>query len=113
MHQFQPLSGREFQTVVERQWVQLGLDSVTSTGLDVELLNTIARVTGGNFRLIQRLLAQIERLLAVNNMAAVTAEVVDAARESLVVSSASSRTLALRQLACRNSRHIACKVTPV
>jgi AAA domain len=27
VHQFQPLSGREFQNVVERQWVQLQLDS--------------------------------------------------------------------------------------
>ena len=41
---------------------------------------------GGNFRLIQRLFAQIERLMAVNNSAAVTAELVDAARESLVAS---------------------------
>jgi hypothetical protein len=87
VHQFQPLSGRELQTVVEHQWVQLGLDSITSTpGPDAALLNTVARITGGNFRPIQRLFAQIERLLIVNNSATVTAELVDAARESLVVS---------------------------
>jgi len=34
---------------------------------------------GGNFRLLHRLFAQIERLLAVNNIAAVTTDVVDAA----------------------------------
>ena len=62
VHQFHPLSGREFQTVIEHQWVQLGLDSMTATaGPDPELLNTVARITGGNFRLIQRLFAQIER----------------------------------------------------
>ena len=54
-------------------------------GPDAELLNTVARITGGNFRLIQRLFAPIERLLTVNNSATVTAELVDAARESLVV----------------------------
>ena len=34
---------------------------------------------GGNFRLLHRLFAQIERLLAVNNIAAVTTDVVAAA----------------------------------
>ncbi len=48
--------------------------------------STIARVTGGNFRLIQRLFAQIDRVLTINGLATVTTEVVDAARESLVVS---------------------------
>jgi transposase-like protein len=86
VHQFQPLSGREFQNVVERQWVQLGLDSALADALDVDVLNTIARITGGNFRLIQRLFAQIERVLTINQLAAVTVEVVDAAREGLVVS---------------------------
>jgi hypothetical protein len=87
VHQFHPLSGREFQKVVEHQWVQLGLDSMTATpGPDAELLNTVARITGGNFRLIQRLFAQIERLMTVNNSTMVTAELVDAARETLVVS---------------------------
>jgi AAA domain len=84
VHQFHPLSGREFQTVVEHQWVQLGLDSMTATpGPDTELLNTVARITAGNFRLIQRLFAQIERLMAVNNSATITAELIEAARESL------------------------------
>jgi DNA transposition AAA+ family ATPase len=54
VHQFQPLSGREFQQVIERQWVQLRLDSTTNQGIDAGVLNAIARVTGGNFRLMQR-----------------------------------------------------------
>jgi DNA transposition AAA+ family ATPase len=82
VHQFQPLSGREFQNVVERELVQLKLDSA----MDTAVLNSIARVTGGNFRLIQRLFAQIDRVLTINSLATVTTEVVDAARESLVVS---------------------------
>ena len=58
MHQFQPLSGREFHNVVEHELVQLKLDSA----MDTAGLNSIARVTGGNFRLIQRLFAQIDRV---------------------------------------------------
>jgi len=86
VHQFQPLSGREFENVVERQWVQLQLDSAMDQGMDAAVLNAIARVTGGNFRLIQRLFAQIDRVLTINSLATVTTDVVDAARESLVVS---------------------------
>src|SRR5207249_11817516 len=76
VHQFQPLSGREFQNVVEHELVQLKLDSA----MDTAVLNAIARVTGGNFRLIQRLFAQIDRVLAINGLATVTTDVVDAAR---------------------------------
>jgi hypothetical protein len=45
----------------------------------------IVRITGGNFRLIQRLFTQIERILQINAMRTVTKEVVEAARESLVI----------------------------
>ena len=45
----------------------------------------IARITSGNVRLIQRLFTQIERILQINEMRTVTKEVVEAARESLVV----------------------------
>ncbi len=86
VHQFQPLSGREFENVVERQWVQLQLDSAMDQGMDAAVVNAIARVTGGNFRLIQRLFAQIDRVLTINSLATVTTDVVDAAGESLVVS---------------------------
>ena len=54
--------------------------------MDAAVVNAIARVTGGNFRLIQRLFAQIDRVLTINSLATVTTDVVDAARESLVVS---------------------------
>jgi len=42
-------------------------------------------VTGGNFRLLGRLLTQAERILAINRLNRVTAAVIDAARESLVI----------------------------
>ena len=63
VHQFRPLAGLELQAVIEQQWVQLGLDSALCDQADAAVVNAIARVTGGNFRLVQRLFAQIERMV--------------------------------------------------
>jgi hypothetical protein len=48
----------------------------------------IIRVTAGNFRLINRLLSQVERILRINGLSAVTPAVIDAAREGLVIGTA-------------------------
>ena len=42
-------------------------------------------MTGGNFRLLTRLLTQIERVLSVNNLRLVSTAVVEAGRDSLVI----------------------------
>ena len=49
------------------------------------VMATIIRITGGNFRLLHRLLTQIARLVEINALSRVTREVVEAARESLVI----------------------------
>ena len=43
------------------------------------------RVTGGNFRLVDRLFVEIQRVMAVNSLSTLTTEVVAFARESLAV----------------------------
>ena len=48
-------------------------------------LSTIVRITGGNFRVIHRLLMQIERILEINDLRTVTKEGVEKARERLVL----------------------------
>ena len=52
---------------------------------DAEALAAIARITGGNFRLVQRLFSQIARILEINQLRTITKEVVETARENLVV----------------------------
>ena len=57
--------------------------------LDQETVAAIIRITGGNFRLLNRLLTQIERILEVNTLQEVNKAVVEAGRESLVIWQAS------------------------
>jgi hypothetical protein len=45
----------------------------------------LIRMTGGNFRLLTRLLTQIERVLNVNNLQLISSEVVEAARDNLLI----------------------------
>jgi len=85
VHHYQPLSGRELQQVIERQWVQLRLDGSFEDGVDAAVVNAIARITGGNFRLVDRLFAEIERVMMVNRLPTLTTEVVAFARESLAI----------------------------
>lgn len=51
----------------------------------VALSSPIAVREGGNFRPTYRLIAQVQRILDINQINTGTEEVVDAARESLVI----------------------------
>ena len=55
---------------------------------DPSVLAAILQITGGNLRLVIRLLTQIERVLDINGLDTITVEIVDAAREVLVIGGA-------------------------
>jgi DNA transposition AAA+ family ATPase len=85
VHAYRPLTDTEVQFLLLHHGPQLGATFDQADFTDREALAAIRRVTGGNFRLLQRLLAQIRRLLAINELRVVTKEVVEAARENLVI----------------------------
>jgi DNA transposition AAA+ family ATPase len=85
VHQFLPLGGAELQHVIRRQSQQLGLGLELHDGTDASILSTIVRITGGNFRLVERLFAQIQRVAQINEVTTLTPELVAAAQESLVI----------------------------
>ena len=85
VHHFKQLSHEEMQFVLQHKWQQLGLSLDLSDFTDAEAVAAIIRITHGNFRLMQRLLSQVERVLQINELRFVTKEVVEAARELLII----------------------------
>ena len=73
--------------LLEHRWTPPGVH-LPALPLDQETVAAIIRITGGNFRLLNRLLTQMERILEVNSLREVTKAVVEAARESLMVGQA-------------------------
>ena len=71
--------------LLEHKWSQLGLTLQRDDFTDAEAVAAIIRMTGGNLRLVQRLFTQIERILKINGLQTVSCEVVEAARECLVI----------------------------
>jgi DNA transposition AAA+ family ATPase len=84
-HEYRPLSHAELSFVLAHHWKTIGLDLTVDDFTDAEALAAVGRITGGNFRLVQRLFAQIARILEINDLHTITQEVVDTARESLVI----------------------------
>ena len=52
---------------------------------DKEAVATILRITRGNIRLIERLMLQVEHVLVANQIQVVTKEVVETARQNLII----------------------------
>jgi DNA transposition AAA+ family ATPase len=84
VHEFRPLGAGQIRQLLEQGWVPPGV-SLPKQPWDPETVATIIRMTGGIFRLLNRLLTQMERILEINSLRQVTKAVVEAARESLVI----------------------------
>ncbi|WP_081747297.1 AAA family ATPase [Arthrobacter sp. Br18] len=83
-HEYRPLTPDELTAVLTNR-----LPTTKNTADDgiahATAIATIVRITGGNFRLVDRLLTQITRIQALNKLETLTPELVDAAREALLI----------------------------
>jgi len=84
-HEYKPLSKEEMLFTLEHNWRKLGLKLKQEEFSDHEAIASIMRITNGNFRLLNRLFMQIDRLLKLNQLQYITNEVVLAARECLLI----------------------------
>jgi DNA transposition AAA+ family ATPase len=84
-HHYRTLSTEELTFVLANRWQELGLTIDPQDFTDAEAIAAVARITNGNFRLIQRLFTQITRIRDINQLNGVTKEVVEAARETLLI----------------------------
>ena len=87
VREFHPLGAPEIRQLLEQRWTPPGVCLPQQT-LDAETVAAVIRITGGNFRLPNRLLNQMKRIVEVNSLQEVTKAVVEAARESLVIGQA-------------------------
>lgn len=84
VHAYRPLSATDVARLVRQGWTP-GVSLPGGGVADEEAVAAIVRITGGNFRLLDRLLTQVGRVLSLNGLEAVTREVVETAREVLVI----------------------------
>lgn len=85
VHRFSTLRPEEASRLIEEHSAELGVELPEGAFSDEAAVAAIVRMSGGNIRLIRRLLQQVERVMRVNGLSAATADVVDVARESLVI----------------------------
>lgn len=84
-HEYKKMGTTELKHILEYKWHELGLTISYENYDNYEAVNSIIKLSNGNFRLVQRLFSQIERIMGINNLEKVTTEVVQAARESLII----------------------------
>ena len=84
-HQYRPLGDDELAFVLTRHWKRLGLTLDLTDFTDAQAVAAVGRITHGNFRLIHRLFAQIERIMKINDLTVITSDVVETARNTLVI----------------------------
>jgi len=84
-HQYRPIDAEDIPIVLADYWQHLGHPHGPANPDHVEAANTVTRITGGNFRLIERLMTQVGRLIQINQLDQITPDVIHAARQMLVV----------------------------
>ena len=84
-HHYRALGRDELIFVLDRHWTRLGQTLDPEDFTDAQAIAAIERVTRGNFRLLERLFPQIARVLKINQLEAITDDVIEAAASILVI----------------------------
>nr|WP_244306177.1 AAA family ATPase [Bacillus cereus] len=84
-HEFKKLTPTEMHHILEYKWKEIGLSVSYEDFEDYDAVNRIIKLSNGNFRLVQRIFTQIDRIMEINNLDKITTEVIDTARDSLVI----------------------------
>jgi hypothetical protein len=70
--------------LLNERWLPAGV-RLPDAVLAPDVISTLIPMSGGNFRLLSRLLTQVERILNVSQTEIVSKEIVTSARDSLVI----------------------------
>lgn len=84
-HQYRALGREELLFVLDRHWKRLGRTLDPDDFTDAQAIAAIERITRGNFRLLERLFPQINRVLKINQLDTITDDVIEAAASILVI----------------------------
>jgi DNA transposition AAA+ family ATPase len=87
VHEFRPLADADVQDLLEQRWAPLGIH-LPALVPSPDVIGAVVRLTRGNFRLLVRLLTQMERVVAINGLETLSLDVVETARENLVIGQA-------------------------
>jgi DNA transposition AAA+ family ATPase len=81
IYEMQPLNTNEMTLFISQKWLELRLPLTA----DDAVSKAIMRISNGNFRVLIRIFSEIERLQRLNCLSMITPEVVEVARQSLLL----------------------------
>lgn len=85
VHEFRELNQDELLFIMKKHLDKVGVEYDTENFNDQEALLAMIQISRGNFRLLNRLIKQILRIMQVNQIKTVTKEIIYGARECLVI----------------------------
>lgn len=84
-HEYRPRVVEYLNFVLHRGWHELGQTLDPAEFTDAQAIVSIGGITRGNFRLVDRLFTQMERVIRIDEAETNTDDVVEAARFTLVI----------------------------
>ena len=85
VHEFKPLTETEMRLLLATHASDFGITFDPAQLDAIEAQAAVIRITRGNFRLMERLFAQMRRIMTLNRISEVSPDIVQAARDCLVI----------------------------